>query len=68
MAVSMFQTAAPCWELIERTRGRIGSHVAELRLLPGQGICVAKTGGPLHWSVWGHPDVLRAAITAYIDR
>jgi hypothetical protein len=68
MAVSMFEAAAPCWGLIERTRGRIGSHVAELRLPPGRGICVAKTGGPLHWSVWGHPEVLQAAIAAYMGR
>ena len=68
MAVSMFETAAPCWALIERTRGRIGSYVAELHLRPDRGLCVAKTGGPLHWSVWGHPDELQAAITAYMGR
>jgi hypothetical protein len=51
MAVSMFETAEPCWALIDRTRGRIGDHVAELRLVPGRGVCAAKTGGPLHWSV-----------------
>ena len=68
MAVSMFETAAPCWALIERTRGRIGSQVAELHLPPERGICVAKTGGPLHWSVWGDPDELQAAIRAYLGR
>lgn len=46
MAVSMFETPAPCWDLIARTHGRIGDHVAELRLVPGRGVCVAKTGGP----------------------
>jgi hypothetical protein len=30
MAVSMFETAEPCWALIDRTRGRIGDRVAEL--------------------------------------
>jgi hypothetical protein len=66
MGISMFETAGPCWELIERTGGRIGDHVAELRLAPGHGICVAKTGGPVHWSVWGQPTVLQAAITGYM--
>lgn len=51
MAVSMFEVAEPCWSLIERTRGRIDDHVAELHLVRGRGICVARTGGPLHWSV-----------------
>ena len=59
MAVSMFETAEPCWALIDRTRGRIGDHVVELRLVPGRSVCAAKTGGPLHWSVWGDPAVLR---------
>ena len=51
MAVPMFERPEPCWALIDRTRGRIGDHVAELRLAPGVGVCVARTGGPLHWSV-----------------
>jgi hypothetical protein len=67
MAVSMFETAEPCWALIDRTRGRIGDHVAELRLVPGRGVCAAKTGGPLHWSVWGDPAVLQAAVSGYVD-
>ena len=48
MALSMFEEPEPCWDLIERTRGKIGDHVAELRLTPGRGVCVAKTAGPLH--------------------
>lgn len=68
MAVSMFETPALCWDLIARTRGRIGDHVAELRLVPGRGVCLANTGGRLHWSVWGRPDELQAAIVGYIDR
>lgn len=66
MAVSMFEAPTPCRTLIERTRGRIGDHVAELRLAPGHGICVAKTGGPLHWSVWGRPEALHAAVQSYL--
>jgi hypothetical protein len=68
MAVSMFETDAPCWGLIDRARGRIGHSVAELRLMPGHGICVAKTGGPLHWSVWGRPDELQGAIRSFVER
>jgi hypothetical protein len=68
MAVSMFETDAPCRGLIDRTRGRIGDRVAELRLGLGHGVCVAKTGGPLHWSVWGRPDELQAAIRSFVGR
>ena len=68
MALSMFETADPCWNLIERTRGRIGDHVAQLCLVPGRGICVAKTGGPLHWSVWGRPAELQTTIRGYVNR
>ena len=62
MALSMFEEPEPCWNLIERTRGKIGDHVAELGLTPGHGICVARTAGPLHWSVWGRPEVLHDAV------
>lgn len=62
MAASMFETAEPCWALIDRTQGRIGDRVAELRLVPGLGAGAAKTGGPFHWSVWGEPAVLQAAV------
>lgn len=68
MAVSMFEAPEPCWALSDRTRGRIGDRVVELRLLPGRGVCVAKTGGPLHWSVWGDPAMLQAVIADYADR
>lgn len=68
MAVSMFQTVAPCWHLIKRTRGRIGDHVADLRLGPDRGVCAAKTGGWLHWSVRGRPEALQAAVHAYLRR
>jgi hypothetical protein len=64
MALSMFEEPEPCWNLIERTRGKIGDHVAELRLAPGHGICVAKTAGPLHWSVWARPEVMHDAVAA----
>ena len=41
VAVSMVEMAEPCWALIDRTRGRIGDHVAELRLVPDRGVCTA---------------------------
>jgi hypothetical protein len=65
MAVSMFETPEPCWELIERTSGRVGDRVAEVTLLPDRGVCVAKTGGPWHWSVWGRPAELQSAVAGY---
>jgi hypothetical protein len=68
MAVSMFETVEPCWALIDRTSGRIGDHVAELRLVPRFGVCTAKTGGPIHWSVWGDAAVLQAGISGYVGR
>jgi hypothetical protein len=54
------------WALIDRTRGRIGDHVAELRLVPGRDVCAAKTGAA-PWSVWGDPAVLQAAVSGYVD-
>jgi len=68
MAVSMFGTADSGWELIERTDGRIGDRVAEVALPAGRGVCVAKTGGPSHWSVWGRPAELQSAIVDYATR
>jgi hypothetical protein len=68
MAVSMFDRPELCWQLVERTRGRIGDHVAELYLRPGYGICVTKRGGPGHWATWGRPLELQRAIVDYRDR
>jgi hypothetical protein len=62
MALSMFEEPEPCWNLIERTRGKIGDHLAGLHLTPGHGICFAKTAAPLHWSVWGRPEILHDAV------
>jgi len=68
MALSMFEDPEPCWSLIGRTRGKIGDRVADLRLAPGRGICVAKTVGPLHWSVWARSEVLDDAVAALMAR
>jgi hypothetical protein len=46
MALSMFEEPEPCWNLIERTRGKIGDHVAELRLTPGHGKAITPPSLP----------------------
>lgn len=62
MALSMFDQPRPARELAEPVP-QLGGHVATLALRPGLGICVAKTGAPTHWSVWGRPTQLAACIT-----
>jgi hypothetical protein len=44
----VFKTAEPCWALIERTSGRIGDRVTELRLRRGYRVRTAKTDGQGH--------------------
>src|SRR6266540_7234042 len=39
---------------------KLGDHIAIIDVRPGLGVCVAKTGGPNHWSVWGRPGQLAA--------
>lgn len=41
---------------------RLGDHVAEIRLREGQGFNFARTGHPLHLTVWGDPIRLRDGI------
>jgi hypothetical protein len=65
MAVSMFETPGICSALIDRTGGRIGMAVAEVLLPVGHGVCVAKTGGPGHWSVWADAAVLLGGVHGY---
>jgi hypothetical protein len=52
MALSMFDAPAVARDLAVRVP-KLGGHIATIDLQPGLGICVAKTGGPEHWSVWG---------------
>ena len=40
----------------------IGMFVAELNLEPGNGLCLADTGQPGHWTLWGRPLQLLSAI------
>jgi hypothetical protein len=55
MSVSMFEDPEVIARLVERRPDRVGTHVARVDLQPGHGVCVADTGGPGHWSVWGIP-------------
>jgi hypothetical protein len=54
MALSMFVSADASAQLAKRYP-KFGGHVATMRLVPNVGFCVAKTGSPGHWSVWGRP-------------
>lgn len=62
MAVSMFEDADVLLGLARRRPDRIGTHVARIELRPGRGVCLADTGSPGHWSVWGIPDVLASCV------
>lgn len=62
MALSMFDTARGAHDLAVRVP-KLGGRVATIDLQPDLGICVAKTGGPAHWSVWGRPAQLAACVT-----
>ncbi len=66
MALSMFDAPTVARDLAVRVP-KLGGHVATIDLRPGHGICVAKTGGPAHWSVWGRPDQMAAFITEVVD-
>lgn len=41
---------------------RLGRHIAEIRLEPGNGFCWAHTAQPGHLTVWGRPLQLLACI------
>ena len=45
---------------------RVGTHVAQITLQPGLGLCRADTSGPGHWSVWGIPDRLVKCIVGVV--
>jgi hypothetical protein len=62
MALSMFASADVAAQLAARVP-KLGGHVATVDLAPGLGLCVAKTGGPAHWSVWGQPLQLESCVT-----
>jgi hypothetical protein len=62
MAISMFDHVDVVAAMAARVP-KLGGHIATVELQPGLGICVAKTGGPAHGSVWGHPPQLVACVT-----
>jgi hypothetical protein len=66
MAISMFDSLDIARHIAERFP-KIGDHIAAVELQPGLGLCVAKTGAPSHWSVWGHPDQLAACIVTVVS-
>jgi len=68
MALSMFGTPRVAHDLATRVP-KLGGHIATIDLQLGLGICVAKTGGPAHWSVWGRPPELAVCVTevAHVD-
>jgi len=57
MAISLFDRRQVAEDLAVRVP-KLGGHIATIELVPALGICVAKTAGPAHWSVWGRPDQL----------
>jgi len=61
MALSMFGSREVSRQLALRVP-KLGGHIATVDLRPGLGICVAKTGGPAHWSVWGRPTQLAGCV------
>lgn len=64
MATSGFEHRDRIAHMARRRPDRIGTHIATLELQPGHGVCVADTGGPGHWSVWGIPTTLATFVTA----
>lgn len=66
MALSMFDSADVARQIAERYP-KLGNHLATVDLRPGLGLCVAKTGGPSHWSVWGRPDQLAACVADVVS-
>ena len=62
MGLSMFDRREVATELARRVP-KLGGHVATVDLMPGLGVCIAKTGGAAHWSVWGRPPQLAECVT-----
>jgi hypothetical protein len=55
MAVSMLDDRDTLARRMRRRPDRMGTHLLTLDVPPGHGVCVADTGGPHHWSIWGIP-------------
>jgi hypothetical protein len=65
MALSMFDSPDVAVQLARRVP-KLGGCVAIVDLQPDLGLCVARTGGPAHWSVWGRPLQLADCVTAVV--
>jgi hypothetical protein len=61
MGLSVFSTRAAAGAMALKWP-MIGMFVAELDLEPGNGICLADTGQPGHWTLWGRPLQLLGSI------
>jgi hypothetical protein len=61
MGLSVFSTRAAAAAMALRWP-MIGLFVAELNLEPGNGLCLADTGQPGHWTLWGRPLQLLGSI------
>ena len=66
MSLSMFDTLEQVTQLA-RALPQIGGYVAAFELAGGRGLCVAKTGRPGHWSVWGRPEQLLACVADVVE-
>jgi hypothetical protein len=61
MGLSVFSTQAAAKVMALRWP-MIGRFVAELNLEPEHGFCLADTGQPGHWTLWGRPLQLLGSI------
>lgn len=59
--LSMFVTVDAAVERVQRWPA-LGMHIAHLRLVPGNGFHVARTGARVHRTVWGRPLQLLACV------
>jgi hypothetical protein len=68
MGLSMYSSAGFAIATAQRWR-QIGEWVAAVRLGPGHGFNLARTGQANHWTVWGRPEDLKLAVvsTVHID-
>lgn len=55
MAISGFEHPDVLLRLARKRPDRVGTHIVTLELQSDHGICVADTGSPGHWSIWGTP-------------
>lgn len=59
--VSMFSDPEAALARARRTP----AHLAAVTLVSGEGLYLAKTGGPAHYTVWGEPELLSSCAQPY---